>query len=198
MQKLNGIGFPHLPQIEKEQQKEHGEKQQYRQDHGGGLYRQGEIHIKMNDIEQKETGQFIQDHTEEEAAADGDQKGDRRFTEQHAGDMAFFHAQHIVETQLLFAAADQKAVGIKEKDRTEHRHHPGTHPHQHGHVTAAGEVFAEREIAENKEDGGGDHRSQQKRKVKAAVFMDVAEGQPQIKGITHGAHRLWSASSAYR
>ena len=59
--------------------------------------------------------EFIKQNADGAAAYNNDKRREKRFQPDDAGNVAFIHAEHIIETEFLFTLLHQKAVRVKQK-----------------------------------------------------------------------------------
>ena len=114
-QQFNGLCAQHAEQVGGQDEQEHKAHQQRcaaqgRQADGGGVA-DGE----PDNLEQKQVGQAIQHNAARQAAQQGGGKKQQAFPAHHPGQMALFQAENVEQPQLPLAAAQQKAVGVKQE-----------------------------------------------------------------------------------
>ena len=119
--------------------------------------------------------------------AEGDKQ---RFPYLDAHEVAATHAEDIVETELPFAAAQQKGVGIKEEDAGEDRHDPAAQRQNGGGRCSAAHTLQHGIVLEENDDIVHHHHAgagKQVRHIQPLIFADPRDGKPRIKTEFHYA-----------
>ena len=131
-QQLDGICAADLPyRIGKYQHKQNGKKDNRP---GYSLRRQekSKRHICPHDPHHRQKHHFVQRDSDAQPQNNADNHHIECLPPDDSGQMPALHSQYMKDTELLLAMLHQETIGIKQKDKSENRHHPA--PQAHGGI----------------------------------------------------------------
>lgn len=184
-QKLDGAGKVDLTHGIEQNQAEGDADEKGRVAHGSGRDGKRERDRLPHQVGEQKVHQLVQQDARRQPQQQADEQHEHRFPENQAGEVAFFHAQNVVQAELLFAPAHEKAVGIEQKD---HAENGGNHNAQL-EGKGQGTRIIDGDVLQGTHDvhhGRGEDGGKNIRIVYAAIFADAAEGQPRKESFTHG------------
>ena len=185
---LDGTGEPHLPhRIEINQQEDPGKGDQ-RHDHrnrGNGKFIPDRAADHLRKTQLRQLGQT---DARCQAAAQTDPPGNQGLEKQDPADVPLVHSENAVETELLFASADQRGLGVEQEDQAEEGDDPGPDLHHHRSRPAAGHPFHDSGIPQEMQDViDGDHQNagHQERRIQTTVPPHALSGDLRIETRFH-------------
>ena len=190
-QQLNGLGAQHAEQVEGQNEQKHEAHQQRRAAQGRNADGGGVADGEPDDFEQQQVGQAVQHNAARQAAQQGGGQEQQAFPAHHPGQMALFQAENVEQPQLPLAAAQQKAVGVKQKHHRKNADDDAAQRQKEAQDVAAGHGIVAGVAGEGVHDvkhGTGENAGEKIRQVQLPVFADVLGRQPQIEGVRHSAH----------
>lgn len=189
-QELYGTGDVDLTHGVEQNQGERDADQRGGVAHGTGRYGKCERDGLSYQAREHQVHQLIQKHARGQTNREADRQHQRRFPENEAGQVPLFHAQNVIQAELLFAPAHKKAVGIEQKHHAEY----GCHHNAQLQGKGQGARIVGTDLLQGADDvhhGRGEHSGENIGIVNAAVFADAAEGQPWEESFTHGGRLPW-------
>ena len=118
-QKLDRAGKVDLTHGIEQDQAEGDADEKGRVAHGSGRDGKRERDRLPHQMGEQKVHQLVQQDAHRQPQQQADEQHEHRFPENQAGEVPLFHAQNVVQAELLFAAAHEEAVGIEQKDHAE-------------------------------------------------------------------------------
>ena len=192
VEQVDGVGPPHLPQVEQvqaEKQHRHGRR---RLPGAGNAEGKAQHRVKLHQPQQHQQHQFGEQRPQRQTRRHAGCAEEQHLEPQHRGDVAFLHAQDVVQRQLPVAPTDDKAVGIGHDPDGQKRHDNAAQPQHQQHVGRAAHLHNAVVVGQKQHQvahGGAGGADQEKREIILPVLGQVLPGQPQVqRQFSHGPH----------
>ena len=127
MQQIDRAGEVKEPQVAQDQQQEHRAHHFHRFRQGGDGDAEAQWNVELQQPKQPHQRQLGKQDARAKAQHDAQHGQKKGFQDQHMADLPLFHAEDVVQPQLLLAALHNEAVGVDEDAQHHQRQHKGTH-----------------------------------------------------------------------
>lgn len=176
-----------------EDHKINGRKEDRRNEKCEGVKAKPESNISTEDPQKEQLQKFCKYNAEKNAETEDKQDGIQRFKRKNPADMAFLHAEDIVDGEFPFAGFCQNAVCVKQNDGGKYGNDDTAEAQNERHGYPAADSWEHRIVCERQHDEKhhhGDGSRKQIRKIESAVVFDIGRCKPGIEKntVTHVPH----------
>ena len=187
-QQRHGTDAVQLPQAVQQDQRVDDRKQRRRSQQRRYGDRQGVGHGHPQKPHHAQLRQLIQHHAQEQPRTRGQAVGNGRLPQQDAGDAALPHAQHIVQAELPLPAANEKRVGVEQKDQRKHGDDHRAQPQDYGAAAAAGHVLQHRRAGQPRKNVEHQHHARGAEAVGQIQALVFHHARPRKAGVQSPLH----------